>query len=80
MLNQEEKEKEIVTLECPDKMKPFTPITAKRRGEINSSQGKGIGLFTDYKGEVYLAYLNNKGEIVLKPKLIQDYLNKYDEK
>ena len=77
-LNVEELKKEIVELDYNDEIRKIVgdnKITFKITGKTKHVYLSGIGDMDNYLGKIDVVYNNKKGHFIIKPILIQEYLD-----
>lgn len=77
-LNDDQKRKEIIELEYNDKLKEIiggTTVSLYSKGKTKKLFLAGLGQVETYEQKIDLIYMNRLGRLVVKPKLIQDFIN-----
>lgn len=83
LLSPNDKEKILIEIELDEKIKEIfngEKIIVKTISQLNNLHSVGLlGLIDETESKFWLAHINNSNKVVLKPKEIQDYLNRNEE-
>ena len=80
-LNNDQKNKELVELEYNEELKEVISdqkISLFTKGKTRKLFFAGLGKADTYEQKIDLVYKNKQGKLVVKPKLIQEFLD-YEE-